>query len=69
MLLGSKTVENLSKLVDSLEDLSTALISLSETQLESAIPKIVTTATILQKLCPRIKDGFIKSLSNKTYTL
>lgn len=69
VLLGKTVVDNLIKLTESLETLASALNKLSETQLETAIPQIVISSTVLRELCPKVREGLKSSLSSKTFTV
>lgn len=70
VLLGASTVEQLGRMLDSLKALSNALSKMKETELEKAIPEIVSTSKVLADTAGVVK-ALLKSpvcLSNNTYT-
>ena len=69
VLLGNKTVFQLSALLDAISALSSALAQLTAEEIESAIPAIVTASTILSDQANSIKAQLNNNcLSNTTYT-
>lgn len=70
VLLGASTVEQLGRMLDSLKALSNALSKMKETELEKAIPEIVSASKVLADTAGVVK-ALLKSpvcLSNNTYT-
>jgi hypothetical protein len=68
VLLGKGTVLLISRLLDKLTVLGTALTQLSETELEKAIPAISFASTELANLCPKLRADLESLLSTVTYT-
>jgi hypothetical protein len=68
VLLGKKTVQMLSRLLDALTLLSTSLSTISNTKLETSIPGIVKSSKALAELCPKLRSSLKDILSEVTYT-
>jgi hypothetical protein len=69
VILGKTNMELMTRLLEALTAFGKALSTMSETELEKAIPAIVKSGTILSSTCPEIKASLSGSLSNVTYTL
>jgi len=69
VLLGNSTVEQLSFLLDAIQNFSDALAEISAEEPETAIAKIVQTATVLSGTAQTVKAQLTNfCLSNTTYT-
>ena len=69
VLLGNSTVEQLSFLLDAIQNFSDALAEISAEEPETAIAKIVQTATVLSGTTQTVKAQLTNfCLSNTTYT-
>lgn len=69
VILGSKNVQLMTRLLESLEILGTSLQCLTETQLELAIPDIVFSAQKLADTTAALRADLSSTLSKVTYTL
>jgi hypothetical protein len=69
VLLGNKNVQIMTRLLESLELLGSALQCLTETQLELAIPEIVYSAQKLAETAQSLRGDLSSTLSKVTYTL
>lgn len=69
VLLGNKNVQIMTRLLESLELLGSALQCLTETQLELAIPEIVYSAQKLADTTQSLRGDLSSTLSKVTYTL
>ena len=70
VLLGNKTVRQLSDLCDAIQALSAALAQLNPAAIEIAVPAIVQTSTVLASQAVTIKNQLNNNcLSKTTYTL
>lgn len=70
VLLGDKTVKQLSDLCDAIQALSTALAQLNPATIEVAVPAIVQTSTVLASQAATVKNQLNNTcLSKTTYTL
>ncbi len=70
VLLGNKTVKQLSDLCDAIKALSTALAQLDAAVIEKAIPSIIQTSTVLANQAATVKSQLNNNcLSKITYTL
>lgn len=70
VLLGKSTVDQLGRVLDSLKSLSNALSKMTEKELETAIPEIVSTSKVLADTAGVVK-ALLQSpvcLSNNTFT-
>ena len=69
VLLGNSTVEQLSFLLDAIQNFSDALAEISAEEPETAIAKIVQTATVLSGTAQTVKAQLTNfCLSNTTFT-
>ena len=69
VLLGNSTVEQLSFLLDAIQNFSDALAEISAEEPETAIAKIVQTATVLSGTTQTVKAQLTNfCLSNTTFT-
>lgn len=70
VLLGNKTVKQLSDLCDAIQALSVALAQLNAATIEKAIPGIIQTSTVLASQAVTVKNQLNNNcLSKTTYTL
>jgi hypothetical protein len=69
VLLGNKNVQLMTRLLESLEILGSALQCMTETQLELAIPDIVFSAQKLSDTTAALRADLSSTLSKVTYTL
>lgn len=69
VLLGNKTITQLTELLDAIQDFSAAIANLSAGETETSIAYILYTATILNDATIRVKTRLVDScLSKTTYT-
>ena len=69
VILGNKNVQLMTRLLESLEILGSALQCMTETQLELAIPDIVFSAQKLSDTTAALRADLSSTLSKVTYTL
>lgn len=69
VILGNKNKLIMERLLDALIAIGGALASMSETELEKAIPALIASGTKLLTTCPELKASLKDSLSTTTYTL
>lgn len=69
VLLGKETVTQLGRLLDDLKELSNALTQISAQNLETSIPKIISTSQVLETTAKEVKAQLnSKCLSQNTFT-
>lgn len=69
LLLGDTTAKQLGYLLDAVQNLSDALTQLNSEELETSVPIIIQTATVLSDTAKNVKAQLnTKCLSKNTYT-
>lgn len=69
LLLGDTTTKQLGYLLDAVQNLSNALAQLNSEELETSVPIIIQTATVLSDTAKNVKAQLnTKCLSKNTYT-
>lgn len=70
VLLGKETATQLGRLLDDIKELSNALAGISAQNLETSIPKIVSTSQVLASTADQVKKQLnsSKCLSQNTFT-